>query len=157
MTYTFKLSRRLAAIYAVTARASRLALVASGVALSACAGGDLTSPRNPNVPDPARATPGWVSLNLVSPNTNDGAVRFSLTGGAVDSLQFVGVLGFASIGAGGGHFLLTGQVGSGLVARIRVPDTGKLSNYAALVEEVAARGTYQLQDVSRGYEVRVVR
>ena len=117
----------------------------------------LPRPRGPTEPDTAPATPGWVTLNFVTPRADDGAVQLTVSGPAMDSLQLVGVSGVASLSGGVARFLITGRVAGGVVARMWVPDTRQVSVYVARVTEVAARGTYQLQDLSQGYGAIVTR
>jgi hypothetical protein len=75
----------------------------------------------------------------------------------MDSLQLSGAGGFASSSRGIARILITGRIASGVVARMWVPDTRKVSLYVATVDEAAARVTYQLQDLSRGYAAGVTR
>lgn len=154
MTYTYKLSRRLASSHDTIRTLRPLVLLLLVLLATACGTGELA---NPHTPDAERATPGWVSLNLTTPRTDDGAVQMSVLGPAMDSLQLSGTGGFASLSGGVARFLFTGNIASGVVARMWVPDTRKTSIYVATVDQAAARKTYQLQDVSQGYTARVTR
>ena len=116
----------------------------------------LTNPDSPN-PAPEAKVAGWVSIALTTPNPNDGVVQLSLSGAPIDSLELVGSRGFASLLNGTGRLLVTGQIASGVVARMWVPDIKATSSYVGTVEAAAARFTYQLQDVSQGYSVKVTR
>ncbi len=154
MTYTYKLSRRLASSHDTLRTLRPLVLLLLVLLATACGKGDLV---DPHTPDTERATPGWISLSLTTPRTDDGAVQMSVLGPAMDSLQLSGVGGFASLSGGVARFLITGRIASGVVARIWVPDTRKASIYVATVDQAAARKTYQLQDLSQGYAARVTR
>jgi hypothetical protein len=116
------------------------------------------SPTHPDTPHPASpsVTAGWLSIVLTTPNQNDGVVQLSVSGAPIDSLELAGS-GYASLGGGGGKLVVTGAVQSGVVARIWVPDLAAASRYHGSVEAAAARSTYQLQDVTQGYSVRVIR
>ena len=154
MTYTYKLSRRLASSDDVFRTLRPLILLLLALIATACGKGDLVSP---HTPDTDRATPGWISLSLTTPRTDDGAVQLRVFGAAIDSVQLSGVGGFASMSGGVARFLITGRIASGVVARMWVPDTRKASIYVATVDQAAAKVTYQLQDVSQGYAARVTR
>ncbi|MDP9176638.1 MAG: hypothetical protein M3O61_03060 [Gemmatimonadota bacterium] len=55
--------------------------------------------------------------------------------------------------AAGGHgatILVRGNVASGVVARIRIPDRNQLTAYTVQVTQVAAKATYEQRSVS-GY------
>lgn len=154
MTYTYKLSRRLAAGDRVIRTLRPLFLLLFVLLATACGTGELATP---HTPDTDRATPGWVSLSLTTPRGDDGAVQMSVAGAAMDSLQLSGVGGFASLSSGVARFLITGRIASGVVARIWVPDTRKAAMYVATVHQAAAKATYQLQDLSQGYAAAVTR
>jgi hypothetical protein len=121
-------------------------------ALAACSSDGLTSTTTP----PPAPTGGWLTLQLSSPHTDDGAVQFSVSGAGIDSVKLVGYDGFATIDNGTANLLVTGQVGNGDVARVFVPDLSLTSRYRASVAAAAARGTYALQSLG-GYRVVLVR
>jgi hypothetical protein len=154
MTYTYKLSRRLASSDNAIRTLRPLILILLALISTACGKGDLVSP---HTPDTERATPGWVSLSLTTPRTDDGVVQMRVLGAAIDSVQLSGVGGFASMSGGVARFLITGRIASGVVARMWVPDTRKAAMYVATVNQAAAKATYQLQDLSQGYAATVTR
>jgi hypothetical protein len=154
VTYTFKLSRRLAGTHETVRTLRPLVLFLLALLATACGTGELI---NPKTPDASRATPGWLSLTFTTPRADDGAVQLTVAGPSIDSLQLTGVQGFASVSSGVARLLVTGTIRSGTLARFWVADTRNASIYAATVHEAAARGTYQLQDVSQGYGARVTR
>ena len=153
MTYTYKLSRRLAASHDPLADVRRVMLLLLALLAISCRDG-LTDPSDQPNPEPAIA--GWVSVVLTTPNSNDGAVQLTLSGAPIDSLELTG-RGFASLVNGSGKLLVTGEIQSGVIGRIWVPDTRATARYQGSVEAAAAKFTYQLQDVSQGYSVRVTR
>ena len=159
MTYTFKLSRRLASIHEPRILATlALAMV---VLLGACADGLLTepAPRNPITPPSAPApVPGWLNLQFVTPYANDGAVQLTVVGGAIEEIQLQPQFtGYTGVAAGSARVLVTGQIASGTVARIRVPDINKVTGYQALIGQVAERGNYALRSSTLGYRAEVVK
>ncbi len=159
MTYTFKLSRRLASIY--DSRTLAPIALAMAVLLGACADGLLTepTPRNPVTPPSVPApVPGWLNLQFTTPYATDGAVQLTIVGGAIDEVQLQPQFtGYTGVAAGSARVLVTGQIASGTVARIRVPDISKAAGYQALIGQVAERGTYALRSSTLGYRAEVVK
>ena len=154
MTYTHQVSRRRAPSEQAIRILRPLFLLLIALIATACGHGELV---NPHTPDSDRATPGWFTLNLTTPRADDGAVQLRVLGPAMDSLQLAGPGGFVSLSNGVARVLVTGRITGGVVARFWVPDTRKALLYAATVDEAAARGTYQLQDLSQGYSAHVIR
>lgn len=146
MTYRFKLSRRLASNH-------RRWLVAAPllVLLAACGG---SSPTGSGGND---ATPGWLSVELTTPHSDDGAVQLRITGPGVDSV--VAGTAYNGYGVTSGNFadlVLTGAIGTGRVARFRVADVSRASQYVATVTAAAQRGSYALRSTA-GYRTAIVR
>ncbi len=159
MTYTFKLARRLASMH--ESRIIAPIALAMVVLLGACSEGLLTepAPRNPITPPTAPApVPGWLNLQFTTPYANDGAVQLTVVGGVIDEIQLQPQFaGYAGVASGSARVLVTGQIASGTVARIRVPDINKVSGYQALIGQVAERGTYALRSSTLGYRAEVVK
>ncbi|HEY3933833.1 MAG TPA: hypothetical protein VGL65_04380 [Gemmatimonadales bacterium] len=105
---------------------------------------------------PPTATGGWLTLQLVTPNFNDGAAQFSVRGPAIDSVKPVGYDGFATIESGTANLVVTGLIGNGNVAQVHVPDLTLASEYQASIDAAAARQTYVLQSLD-GYRAVLVR
>ena len=122
----------------------RLALVA-GVSLS-CGGGDGTGTVLPD--------PGPVSLVLTTPNSSDGALLLDITGDAITAVQAQGYELAATPPGTGVRVLVRGNLASGPIATLIVPDRHKLGKYTVAVRQVVARGTYQQLPLS-GYVVRL--
>ena len=121
-------------------------------ALAACSSSSATTTTTP----PPPPTGGWLTLQLSTPRTDDGAVQFSVSGPAIDSVKLVSYDGFATIDNGTANLIVTGQVGNGDIARVFVPDLSLTSQYRASIAAAAARGTYALQALD-GYRVVLVR
>jgi hypothetical protein len=114
-----------------------LALALAAIGLAA-----LTSCSEPSDP-----TEGTLIVTLATPNTDDGAVLFTVSGGPVDTVEAVGSPVYsARVDANTVRVIVTGALGSGPVARIRIPDHRQNSVYTATVSQVAARATYLQRD-----------
>lgn len=151
MTYTFKLARRMANNHP----GRRIVAALAVVVLAACGGASPTGPSAPT-PTPVVATAGVLTMELTTPNANDGAVQFAVSGPAIDSIRPIGYDGATAALAGQAQTILTGSLTSGAVARIYVRDIAKANEYRAWVVAAAARGSYQLQDVG-SYRAVLVR
>jgi hypothetical protein len=101
--------------------------------------------------------PGPLNLRLTTPNGDDGAILFDVTGGAIDSIAREGFRVVASApGTSPRRAIINGNLAAGTVARIWVRDVNKVGSYSATIREVAARGTYALRDL-QGYRIEVVK
>jgi hypothetical protein len=142
MTCTFKLSRRLAADLRF------VVILAAG--LVACGG----SPTGAN--DGGTAAPGWLSVELTTPNSDDGAVQLRISGPAIDSVKAaVPYNGFGQASGSSADMVLTGTIHTGTVAHFRVADVSRAAQYAVTVTAAAQRGSYALRPTS-GYRTSVV-
>ena len=122
-------------------------------ALAACSSETATGP---STTTPAGPTAGWLTVQLTTPNSNDGAVQLSIAGPAIDSVAIVGYDGFAARTSNVANLVVDGQVTSGDVARILVPDISLAGDYQANVSAAAARDSYELQS-TQGYRAIIVR
>jgi hypothetical protein len=112
------------------------ALLAVLVATAGCGGGSDNTPTGP-VAGPLRVV-------LTSPNTDDGAVMFQVTG-VVDSVVApAGLTLFQSApGPNVIRAIVTGDLASGSnLLTLYVADVGKASSITTQLLQVAARGTY---------------
>lgn len=148
MTYTFKLSRRLAANYLRTAALAPLLAL-----LVACGGGSSTGASGGN----ESAVPGWLTVQLTTPNTDDGALQLRITGPAVDSVVAESAYnGFGAAANGTADLVMAGAIATGNVARFRVADVNRASSYSVSVVAAAQSGSYALRNLS-GYRAVIVR
>jgi hypothetical protein len=148
MTYTFKLSRRLASNDWRTAVLAPLL-----VFLAACGAGSSTGASGGNEP----AVPGWLTVQLTTPYTDDGAVQLRITGPAVDSVVAEPAYdGFGMAANGAADLVMAGSISTGNVARFRVADINRASSYNVSVVAAAQSGTFALRNTS-GYRAVVVR
>jgi len=98
---------------------------------------------------------GSLNVYLTTPNSDDGAVLFTITGAPVDSV--VGVndqLYSARSGPNTLQVIATGNLQNGAVARIYVADIRLTAKYSGAIQQVAARGVYVQRDVAP-YSLRV--
>lgn len=145
MTYTFKLSRRLAA-----SLRPKLGLAGLCAALVACGG----SPTGAN--DPTPGAPGWLSVELTTPNTDDGAVQLRISGPAIDSVKAASPYnGFGQASGSSADLVLAGTIQTGTVAHFRVGDVNRAGQYSVTVTAAAQRGSYALRSTN-GYRTSVV-
>jgi hypothetical protein len=105
-------------------------------------------------PGPGSAT---LSLSLSSPAQDDGAVLLTITGGPVDSIEAPGYRIYStSPEANTYRVIIAGQLVSGPIARVHIPDERRSADYAAIVEQVAARDSYRQRDPA-GYGLSFAR
>jgi hypothetical protein len=99
---------------------------------------------------PTEPVEGKVLVHLNSPNTHDGAVLLRITG-PVTAVRAVAPLQAASTTAGAvTRVVVTGDIGSGPILELTIPDQRELNSYLAFVEQAASRLDYALLDVG-GY------
>jgi hypothetical protein len=96
---------------------------------------------------------GMLNVSLASPQGDEGAVLFTVTGGPLDTVEAVGHgLYSARIDASTLRVVVTGDLSSGIIARIRIPDDRQASHYTATVSQVAQRSRYTQRDPA-GYVI----
>lgn len=103
------------------------------------------------------ATPGFLTLTLSTPNSNDGAILFKVTGGTIDSVASGSAMvksGSYTINASYTRVVVAGDIVDGAVARIHVPDVSASANYTVTVEQAANRVSFAQQNLS-GYSIAV--
>ena len=90
---------------------------------------------------------GTLTVNLASPNSDDGAVLFTISGGPIDSVASPGhQIYSARLDASTLRLIVTGDVASGTIATIYLADMRLASSYSATVNQVAARASYGQHD-----------
>jgi len=156
MTYTFKLSRRMAA----NNRRSSLFAPLLLLLLAACGANSATGPSTEpgtNNPPPPAAVPGWLTVQLTDPNNDDGAVQLRVTGPAVEEIaQDSRFDGFGAVTNGVADLVLTGKITSGNIARVKVADVNQAAQYQVSLVAVVQDGTYELRPTN-GYRAVIVR
>jgi len=124
----------------MTFQISRGAALVAALLTLGCSGGDDGGPAGP--------VAGPLNVVLTSPNTDDGAVMFQVTG-VVDSVIVpAGVTAWQSEpGSNVLRAVVTGNLASGsTLLTLRVPDVAKASSYALQVLQVASE-TYAQRPV----------
>jgi hypothetical protein len=92
-------------------------------------------------------TSGTLNARLSSLRGDDGAVLFTITGGPVESVDAVsGIVHSVQIDANTLRVVITGNLSTGAIARVRIADLTQASRYSAAVNQVAARSTYVQRD-----------
>jgi hypothetical protein len=118
------------------------------LAAVACGGTDAFSPAPPP-PTPPVSERGVLLVSLATESTEGGAMLLDLTGGPVDSLKGEsGYEAYGNVPASTATMLVVGNLTSGPIATLYIPDASRAPSYRVQVREVAARGTYALRDVS---------
>ena len=97
--------------------------------------------------EPAAPVAAILEVNFATSATDDGAVLFTVAGGAVDSVEAPGYrLYTAQASPTSTRVVVAGDLRAGTIARIHIADSRKLSQYSATIDQVAARGTYLQRD-----------
>jgi hypothetical protein len=99
--------------------------------------------------DTSAPTAGTLNVNLASPNSDDGAVLFTVSGGPIDSVASPGhQIYSARLDSSTLRLIVTGDLGSGTIATIYVPDMRLASSYSATVNQAAARESYTQREAA---------
>jgi hypothetical protein len=101
-------------------------------------------------------TAGILKVTVASPFQDDGAILLSVYGGPVDSVESVGYPIYSVRVADTVKIIVTGQLSSGVLARMHIPDARQASRYNAQIKQGAARQTYRLHEPG-GYTVTLLR
>ena len=126
-------------------------ITAAVVAVTMSCGGD-----GDEITSTPSMDPGFVNVSLSTPNSNDGAIMFTLAGGVIDSLTPAGgTLFSASTGTNQFRAIVAGTITDGTVLRFWMPDRRNIASYTATLEQAAARSTYEQQGLS-GYSLSIV-
>ncbi|MFL5448001.1 MAG: hypothetical protein ACJ8A6_10410 [Gemmatimonadales bacterium] len=92
---------------------------------------------------PSAPVAAALQVSLSTPFNDEGALLFTVTGGRVDSVDAPGYTLYTSRPDPATlQVILTGNLSSGIVARIHIPDERVGSQYSATVSQAAARETY---------------
>ena len=101
-------------------------------------------------------TAGILKVTVASPFQDDGAILLSVYGGPVDSVESVGYPIYSARVADTLKIIVTGNLNSGVLARMHIPDAREGSRYNAHIDQVAARQTYARHEPG-GYTVTLLR
>ena len=122
-------------------RASLLAALLVAVVGTACGGGDGGG-------GPTKPVAGELMVRLTSPNATDGALIVRVVG-PVSSVTPVGTYTVSTAIQGNiTRVIVTGNIVSGDLLRVKVPDVNQVLSYSANVEQAASRVDYALLSVS---------
>ncbi len=114
-------------------------------AITIACGGDTT---NGGTGPAETSNPGFVNVTLATPNSNDGALLLTLSGGTMDSLTAsAGTIFFASTGTNTFRVMVAGTIVDGPIVRFWMPDRRNVAQYLATPEQAAVRTTYEQQDI----------
>jgi hypothetical protein len=103
--------------------------------------------------EPEAPTPGSLNLALATPNSDDGAVLLTITGGPVDSVESAGfALYSARVDPNTLRIIVIGSLAPGTIARIRIADDRQSSRYSAAINQVAIRTSHAQRDPA-GYSL----
>lgn len=92
-------------------------------------------------------TAGAMNLNLATPNSDDGGLLITLTGGPIDSVVATsGQVYSAKVDPNSFRVIIAGDLAAGTIARIYLPDVRRAGGYSATVTQAAARGSYLQRD-----------
>jgi hypothetical protein len=96
---------------------------------------------------------GSLEVRLNSPNTDDGAALFTVSGGPVETAEaLVGTLYVAKITGNTTRVVVAGTLTSGPIALVRIADMSHAGLYSVELNQVAARSTYARREPS-GYTI----
>jgi hypothetical protein len=116
-------------------RGSQLLRLAFALSLAGCS----TEPSSP--------TAATLNLHFTTPADDDGAVLLTISGGPVDSVEAPGfLLHLERRHPATTRVIVLGDIKSGRLARIHVPDERQTSQYTAVINQVAARRSYAQRD-----------
>lgn len=132
----------------ITRVAAFAALIAFGVN---CGGGGGTENNDP--------TPGDLTIELTSPNTDDGAIKLTIVSPVAPTAISAASAGIEVFTSGAlttsTTVIVTGDLGAGPLLHITVPDTRDDEDYAATVVQVASTG-YAIR-ANTGYTLEVTK
>jgi hypothetical protein len=106
--------------------------------------------------EPSRA--GVLTVALVEATNDAGALLLTISGGTVESVSAAGgqQVSYSTPAAGTTRVVVLGTLQTGDLLRIQVPDTSRVADYTARIDQVADKVTFALLDPS-GYSLSVHR
>ena len=145
-----------------TRRVRLAAIIGAAALLGSCGGGDSGTPPTEPTPPPAQPTvpaavPGTLTVRLVAPDTDDGAIVVEITG-PVPAAEFTpapqGAVVHARTNGNTARVAVFGSLGAGALVRFSVPDVNAVQQYSAKVVEVSDRGSALRSGVT-GYQLTI--
>ncbi|KPK59517.1 MAG: hypothetical protein AMS21_09905 [Gemmatimonas sp. SG8_38_2] len=105
---------------------------------------------------PAGPTAGTLSVTLATPNMDDGAILFEVTGPDIVAVTVTVPELYTHVGRDGSTLtiVVVGDIASGLLVGFDVPDVGAVASYGATVLQVADR-TNAPRGALSGYNLTV--
>jgi hypothetical protein len=86
---------------------------------------------------------GNLNVEFGSLHGDEGAVLFTVSGGPIETVQAVnGAVYTAQIDPNTTRVIVTGNLSSGPIARVRIADMSTASQYLARLDQVAVRSSY---------------
>lgn len=134
----------------------KLLLLAVLAAAYACGKDGVIGPQAISPPGTEPAVSGWLEIRLTSPNSDDGGIMFTVSGGPIDSLRSDHRSFSAAADDATWRVLLTGRLSNGVIAGILVPDVGAAARYRPEIQQVAALESYAQRPLD-GYRLQIVR
>lgn len=100
-------------------------------------------------PDPVGPVAGDLTVSYAGPSQSDGALLLLVTG-TVTAVKAVGgyQVASASAGATATRVVVTGQLATGDILKLTVPDVAAAASYSVRVEAAADRATFALGDLA---------
>jgi hypothetical protein len=96
---------------------------------------------------------GSLDVHLSSPEGDDGAALFTVTGGPIEKVEAVG--GVAFVGKVDGNttrVIVGGSLNSGVIAHLHIADMGQAGEYSIVLDKMAVRSTYAAREPA-GYSI----
>ena len=142
---------------------ARLVTLASVFGLAACGGDGGKAPTQPPPPPPVQPVvpapvPGSLTVRLVTPNPDDGAIMLDITGPAPAAELTSPVQGLVVHARANGNtsrVAVFGALASGALLRFSVPDVNAAQQFSAQVIEVSDRGSTLRTNVT-AYQATIV-
>jgi len=142
-------------------RIRHVVLAGAAAAAGSCGGGDggaaPTQPPPSGQPTAPVAVPGTLTVRLVTPFTDDGAMLLDITGPApVTDVAAAaqGVVAHARSSGNATRVAVFGSLGGGALVRFSVPDINAVQQYAVQVAEASDRASVLRSSVT-GYQLTI--
>ena len=142
-------------------RIRHVVLAGAAAAAGSCGGGDggaaPTQPPPSGQPTAPVAVPGTLTVRLVTPFNDDGAILLDITGPApVTDIAAAaqGVVAHARSNGNATRVAVFGSLGAGALVRFSVPDINAVQQYAVQVAEASDRASVLRSSVT-GYQLTI--